>query len=406
LCCRCDLSGRAMLTQRYCCESCVRWRLTCSGRNSTTQMRSMRYRASWSPWPHTGWSLLTPKPDGVIGFEVRSLQEFMAARALTSGPDTDVLANLAALAPAAHWRNTWLLAAGRLFAERDHLRGELLAQLRAADTVDLLHITVAPGTQLAVDLLEDLIADTSPKYQTLLVQQAIALMKKTPDLHLLKLAEVLAGPIAGNSAASAVVESALTDALASVGPSALSATMLCAAWAGGSGILAGRARTWLALARSRLTELNEESRIAAVTLAVNYPLSTLRDLSPASTRQSEPLSVDTLLAPLLDAEKLSPEDRELAEKALEVLAEADVWLEQASGAWVVRADRTYVPDLSRLDAPLTNPRVVVALVHAADGVGLAYWPLASLLRRVLGVWLERQPVAGLMPAPPVTDHGW
>jgi hypothetical protein len=350
--------------------------------------------------------LLVPSSEGGIGFEVRSLQEFMAAKALTSGPETDVLANLAALIPSAHWRNTWLLAAGKLFAARDHLRGELLAQLRAADTVDPLHITVAPGTQLAVDLLDDLIVDTSPKYQRLLVQHAIELLKKTPDLHILRLAEVLAESIAENPAASAVVESAVTDALAFAGPSAVSAMMLCAAWPLGTGTLASSARTWLALARSRLMDLNDESRMATIALAVNYPLGTLRELSSASTRHSEPLNVTTILSPLLDAEKLDAIDRELAEKVMEVLAEADVWLEQANGVWVIRVDRTYVPDLSRLDDPLANPHVTAALVHVADGIGLDYWPIASLLRRVLGVWLERQPVTGLIPVPPVSDHGW
>jgi len=56
--------------------------------------------------------LLVPKAQGAVGFEVRSLQEFMAARALVAGDDAVVLQRLELLAPAAHWRNTWLLAPG------------------------------------------------------------------------------------------------------------------------------------------------------------------------------------------------------------------------------------------------------------------------------------------------------
>lgn len=350
--------------------------------------------------------LLVSEPSGGIGFEVRSLQEFMASRALISGLDTDILANLAALAPSAHWRNTWLLAAGKLFSERTHLRSELLVQLRAADTIDPLHISIVPGTHLAVDLLEDGIADMSPKYQTLLVQQAIELLKKTPDFYLLRLANVLAGVMAENPAASAVVESAITDALTPAGSSALSAMMLCAVWAGRTGTLAGKARNWLAGARASMKDLGEERWAAAVSLAVNYPLSTLRELSPHATRHREPINLDELLVPLLAAEKLGPEDRELTRKALKILAEADIWREHANGVWVVRADRTYVPDLSRLDAPLTNPRVVTALIHTVEGVGLTRWPVASLLRRILGVWLQRQPTTSLMPMPLINDHGW
>ena len=65
--------------------------------------------------------LVAPR-DGAIGFEVRSLQEFMAAQCLTNGPDETVGRRLRAIAPAAHWRNCFLFAAGRCFHERQHLR--------------------------------------------------------------------------------------------------------------------------------------------------------------------------------------------------------------------------------------------------------------------------------------------
>jgi hypothetical protein len=62
--------------------------------------------------------LLVPVLHDDIGFEVRSLREFMAARSLTSGPDDRVRERLSVLAPSAHWRNTWLFAAGRLPADQ------------------------------------------------------------------------------------------------------------------------------------------------------------------------------------------------------------------------------------------------------------------------------------------------
>ncbi|MEO5994497.1 MAG: hypothetical protein ABIP92_13220, partial [Arthrobacter sp.] len=97
--------------------------------------------------------LLVPLPGGGVGFEVRSLQEFMAARALVTGPDMEIVTNLAVLIPSAHWRNTWLLAAGRLFAERPHLRADLLTAMRAADAADVLSFAIVPGARLAVELI-------------------------------------------------------------------------------------------------------------------------------------------------------------------------------------------------------------------------------------------------------------
>jgi hypothetical protein len=50
--------------------------------------------------------LMVPRQDG-IAFEVRSLAEFFAARALMAGEDA--ADKLQTLAPSAHWRHTWLL---------------------------------------------------------------------------------------------------------------------------------------------------------------------------------------------------------------------------------------------------------------------------------------------------------
>jgi hypothetical protein len=91
--------------------------------------------------------LLVPHGDG-IGFEVRSLQEFMAARALTAAADPEVIDRLRLLVPSAHWRNTWLFAAGHLFRTREWPRSSLIALLREVDAVDDLHELAAPGSEL------------------------------------------------------------------------------------------------------------------------------------------------------------------------------------------------------------------------------------------------------------------
>lgn len=50
------------------------------------------------------------------GFDVRSLQELMAAMHLTTASPPPVEARLRLAAANPHWRNAWIFAAGRLFS--------------------------------------------------------------------------------------------------------------------------------------------------------------------------------------------------------------------------------------------------------------------------------------------------
>lgn len=124
--------------------------------------------------------LLVPKADIDVGFEVRSLQEFMAARAIVSGDDLALLRRLRLIAPAAHWRNTWLLAAGRIFVTREHLRTQVVALLREIDSEDLLAQVIRVGPGLALDLLEDDLAAKSPQFRRQLVQHAMEILDQPP----------------------------------------------------------------------------------------------------------------------------------------------------------------------------------------------------------------------------------
>ena len=57
-----------------------------------------------------------------IGFEIRSLQEFMAAESLMDGAGQYIRERLGEIAPIPFWRNVFLFAAGKCFAERQELR--------------------------------------------------------------------------------------------------------------------------------------------------------------------------------------------------------------------------------------------------------------------------------------------
>ncbi|MDN5805182.1 MAG: hypothetical protein L0H26_11455 [Microlunatus sp.] len=61
--------------------------------------------------------LLTLRPDGGYGFDVRSLQELMAAYELTTGTLEQTIPRLRRIAASPHWRNTLLFAIGRYFSE-------------------------------------------------------------------------------------------------------------------------------------------------------------------------------------------------------------------------------------------------------------------------------------------------
>jgi hypothetical protein len=127
-----------------------------------------------------------------IGFEIRSLQEFMAAEALMNGREEQVRARLESIAPIVHWRNVFLFAAGNCFAERQFLRDMIVTiceQLNDSQEDKLAGVTLA-GSRLALDVLEDGVAREQPKYARSLAKVAILLMA-LPDIEAnMKLASI------------------------------------------------------------------------------------------------------------------------------------------------------------------------------------------------------------------------
>lgn len=88
-------------------------------------------------------------------FEVRSIQEYMAARALTEGEDETVLERLRSLIPSIHWRNVWLLAAGKLLQTKEHLGPKITAMLASFDGADREAGVIMAAAGLAGDLYLD-----------------------------------------------------------------------------------------------------------------------------------------------------------------------------------------------------------------------------------------------------------
>ncbi|GAA2406058.1 hypothetical protein GCM10010191_12560 [Actinomadura vinacea] len=351
--------------------------------------------------------LLTPRPNGGFGFEVRSLQEFMAARALLSDSDPVVTQRLTVLASSNHWRNTWLFAAGGVFAEKRHLREMLMSLFATVNQGDNIALAVRPAAHLAVDLLEENVADASPKFQKALAGEALELLRHHPDLHLKRLAEVLADVVERMPAVEDIVIRAVKDAFAASGRPALSALMVCATWVGGEGRLVERARAWLAEARTDLAQVSPRQRGAVAGLAATFPFVQLREFELTSLMARRRESISAAMDVVRQHPTLTQGDLPLVDRIIETLGMAEVershWPE--GGLDVVRGDRSYRPDLSGLGPALDNQRVAAALIAAMDDVGLADWPIASMLRRALTLWVQRRPVTGLLPRAGLTDPG-
>ncbi|WP_326957594.1 NACHT domain-containing protein [Amycolatopsis sp. NBC_01286] len=146
--------------------------------------------------------LMVPRQDG-LAFEVRSLTEFFAARALMA--DEDVADTLQLLTPSAHWNNTWLLAAGHIFSERRSLRDAVVARLDRTDQDSWACRLVMPGALLAIDALADGLAAGAPGYEIQLAQSAMRLLSGPIGSHVTRLAHTLAPLMSASAPMTAAV---------------------------------------------------------------------------------------------------------------------------------------------------------------------------------------------------------
>lgn len=149
--------------------------------------------------------LLTAKGKEHVGFDLRSLQEYMAARALTDGPDETVLINLRTIMTSAHWRHTWLLGVGTVYRTKAHLFDAILQLMRGVDANDPLSLIAATGQRLAVEVLDDGVAMHSPRHVSLLVRHALEQVNGV-GLGAGRLGEVLADQDLNSTARTEVIQ--------------------------------------------------------------------------------------------------------------------------------------------------------------------------------------------------------
>lgn len=110
--------------------------------------------------------LLTPQHGGGLGFDVRSLQELMAAHAVTTGKIENAVPRLRRIAASPHWRNTFLFAAGRYFSEPQPHQKQAITDLVLdldVDAPERLGQVFPIGPQVAAEIIDDGMV-SEPKY--------------------------------------------------------------------------------------------------------------------------------------------------------------------------------------------------------------------------------------------------
>ncbi|AGP39264.1 AAA family ATPase [Sorangium cellulosum] len=153
--------------------------------------------------------LVEPEP-GKFGFEIRSLQEFMAAWALTEEGDAPVPIEerLLRIAKAPTFRAVALFIASKLFTKEPSLRALADRVCRALDEDpdDAAARAVRAGAVLALDILEEGSALNQPKYTRQLMERACGLLDLPPCEEQARLARVATGEAAAKVLRAAVEE--------------------------------------------------------------------------------------------------------------------------------------------------------------------------------------------------------
>jgi hypothetical protein len=244
--------------------------------------------------------LLVPRKAEHVGFELRSLQEFMAASYFFSLGDKETLDPFERTATSAHWRHTWLLGAGQLFEEREILRDGLVSMVGDVGHRDEATGTSLLGPMLAVDLLDDDIAADAPKYLRRLTRYALEALGEHPGSHTEQLNRVLRESSERDTQAWTQVKERIQTSLKAGSGAKLSAVWLLASLSTRSDNIAAHARAQL---NTALKGLDTAESAALVWFLRERPelmkLGTLRSLS---IELSGMQNLGDLIAPYLSAQ--------------------------------------------------------------------------------------------------------
>jgi hypothetical protein len=324
--------------------------------------------------------LLTPRDEGV-GFEIRSLQELMAARAITEGTDADVLSRLRLTARSPHWRNTWLLAAGRLLVTSERFEKALVTLLSHLDSdPQRLHRRFRNAPALSADILDDNLAAKRPNFEKALIQRVLTALDRPSATDMQRIAQTL------NNLADANYRSLIFERFAA------------AANAG----IDGRAAAALILhemARSTSDSGRHKSiRIALRKLALSEAENVAVDNWLAVGRRSPvaqkgtPRDLVGCLKELTAEIPLSRDDLGLLHEGLESLRGSQFFVSEGEPG-IATALKLHSDDPWRLLLALERDDIAASLDLAFEVLSPSHWAVETMFEAVVKPALNRDPVA-------------
>lgn len=320
--------------------------------------------------------LLVPREAG-LGFEIRTLQELMAARAVSEGPDEQVLNRLRLLADHPHWRNTWLLAAGRLLVSSsrfDSLIPNLLRQL--PDDQGSVGRRLSSGPALAAALLEDGLAERRPGFERALLQLVLSVVDYPPVGDLRGVATALARLLGGHSRA------AVLDRLSATASSDIAHRATTAAILDLTGPLA--ASHWTREAVARLRERMELSAVEDTALRMFLHPPRLLDPSFGPNQVADAVVRAAESAGLTEAEVVQLADGLKALGASSFAVGGD-----PAVAYLTHED---VTDPHLISDVVADPDLAVALDLGLSSLPPGHWSIPALVVATVFTARRRNPV--------------
>ncbi|MGW6304008.1 NACHT domain-containing protein [Streptomyces niveus] len=323
--------------------------------------------------------LLVAPNAGYIGFEVRSLQEYMAARALISGPEAEIVPRLESLAASYSWRNTWMLAAAGIFTHRPHLRSDLINALRALDSRDAVTMILVPGAQLALDLLDDDFTRHHPRFHNLLVDYATTLIGRPPRVDVLqRTAHSLTTAAQRHEQARVRIEHAIRDALSARDARLLTALGVLSHLARTTGPGSSSARRLLG---TTTRNLRAKERAAAAVLSSQYLSGMIPDIPSGNFKVLGKSNLAQYLRDQLPVGEL-PEIHPLP-LFLKALERHPVQQVQVEGITVPVVEPSIPLDSEGALAATGHPQSIEACINVINAQDITSWQITMAFTQLL-----------------------
>lgn len=327
--------------------------------------------------------LLTPREAGV-GFEVRSLQEYMAARALAEGTDADVIERLRTIAHSPHWRNTWLLAAGKLL-KSERFEKHLNKLLGDVDNDPRrLGRCYPTGPLLAADMLGDNLAFRRPGFEAALVARLLSILEQPPVIGVQLAARAML-----DAAAAPHHRRRIYDRLGSVATAGL-------ARRAAAGHLLATMRTLTrnngALANIRIAERRIKLTETEERAVAEWDAASRNILVMPSKPGMQRIELATYLSELASRAGYPPPLPRGLRDALTALSEAEVERVHEGETEVCIPVKAFVGDPHVLITRLSDIDFAAALSDLLTSLPDSHWVIAALVGWFLKPALDRLPV--------------